>query len=399
MGYVTAVFYGARSTAWEGVRPLADLGLYVHVELPDTHWRKALFRIFDDAECVLAGTGAPDAALSSFRDAGTRLAEFARATRPEIAGVEPIGAVQHGVGTERTERDGVAFVPVTMGVDLVFSRSGPAPAVEPDGLSGEHVWPTELAKCERHGFVRADMEVRAPGDQTIVEREVKLDAPVDARPAAWRLRLGDGELVFSGTQGSGDHFHRIYDIGPSGLFEMTTDPRGGPTLLKYKRDLAGPDEAVYRRFEMVEPSTPESFRRVAAKLDPTAELDKIAVTPYFRRDRVNLKMYVAESRSVFEINADRSMFLEGDYAPFDQIEIEYIGVIDRADAKINWGFESTPQLDTDFALVQALIVDGFAREGVPLVPSRRRKYDWAVAEVFSSSAAHRAAYGTELSGQ
>lgn len=377
----TAVFYGARSTGWAGVRPLADLDLHVHLELPDTGWRKDLFRIFDDAACMFAGVDAPGAgaALSSFGDAAAHLAGFARAARPAIESVEPIGAVQRRVGAPG-RGTGMAFVAVTVDADLLFSRTDATPSAEP----GEHVWPMELAECERHALARADYDERAPGDLTFVEREIKLDASVDLRPVASRLRLGDGEVVFSGTPTSGVHFHRVYDIGPSGLFEMTSDPQSGQTLLKYKQELAGPDEAVYRRFEVVEPTTPENLRRVAANLDPAADLSSVAVTPYFRRDRVAMKAYVVESRSVFEICADRSTFLDGDYAPFDQIEIEYVGAIDRAGAEITWGLESTPQLDADFALIQALVVEGFARAGVPLTASRRRKYDWAVAEVFSS---------------
>ena len=343
----TTVSYGARSAAWDGVRPLADLGLDVRVELPDTRSREVLFRIPDDAACVLGGTGP-----STFRDAGERLAEIARAARPEIEGVEPIGAVQHGA----------AFTAVAMDADLVFSRS--------DG--------------ERHVFARADFDERAPGDLTFVEREIKLDAEVDPRPAARRLRLGDDAAVFGGAPSSGVHFHRVYDIGPSGLVEMTSDPYGGETLLKYKEDLGGPDDVAYRRFEVVEPTTPETLRRVAAKLDPAADLGEVAVTPYFRRDRVSFKAYVTGSRSVFEVYADRSVFLEGDYAPFNQIEIEYVGVIDREGTEVSWGMESTPRLDADFALLQELVVEAFAREGVPLTASRRRKYDWAVTEVFSS---------------
>lgn len=380
-GLATAVFFGARSAAWAGVRPLADLGLHVHVELPDAAWRKALFRIFDDAVCVLAGADAPGGAVSSFHDAGAILAESARAARPVIDDVEPIGAVQRRVeGT-----DGVAFVAVPVDSDLVFSRSDAFSPVQPEGLPGERVWPAELATCEPHAIVKADFDERAPGDLTMVEREVKLDATVDTRPVALRLELGDGEGVFSGTPAPNKHFHRVYDVGPSGLVEMTSDPRGGPALLKYKQEIAGTDEAVYRRLEMVEPSTPENLRRVAATLDPAADPGGVAVTPYFRRDRVALKAYVAESRSVFEVCADRSVFLEGDYAPFHQIEIEYVGAIDRAGARIRWGLESTPRLDADFALLQRLVVEGFADAGVPLTESRRRKYDWAVAEVFSSA--------------
>jgi hypothetical protein len=123
-----------------------------------------------------------------------------------------------------------------------------------------------------------------------------------------------------------------------------------------------------------------------AELDPSAEPARVPVTPYFQRDRVRTNVVIAGSRSVYVVYADHTAFMAGDYAPFDQVEIEYVGVVDHAGTALSWGDTSTPQLDAEFDLVQAMVMAAYADAGLPLTPSRRRKYDWAVTEVF---AAHR----------
>lgn len=361
---VTEVFFGARSTGWDGVRPVADLGVPLHVDVHGLA-RGNLFLVTDDRPADLA------ARRSTFAAATAQLTKLVRDKEPAVTEVVPIGAIQRDPAGEPT-----AFRPATVGADLIFSRCA------------ERVPAHALLAYEDHVLLEVDLTKRAEDDLTFIEREMKLDADADPRPAAQRLRFGDGVAVFSGTPAPNVHFHRIYDIGPSGLFEMTSDPDGGPTLLKHKKDLGSPGDPVYRRLEAVEPTTPESIRRVMAELDPSAEPSQVPVTPYFQRDRVRTNVYFAGSRSVYVLYADHSVFLNGDHTPFTQVEIEYVGVVDRAGAQVSWGPAAVPRLDSEFATIEALVIDGYARAGITLAPSRRRKYDWAVTEVFAPRADH-----------
>lgn len=355
MTVITEVLYGSRSDEWAGVRAVAELGVALHVEVPGPAGG-ALFLVPDDRPARLAGPGAP-ADTYGPADAAAELARLVRARRPEVTEVVPIGAVQRDPAGRTT-----TYLPAEVGVDVVFSRASSA---------------------DPHAFLEVDLDRRNPDDLTFIERELKLDADADPRPAAERLRFGDGVAIFSGSPTACVHFHRIYDVGPSGLFEMTSDPDGGPKLLKHKRDLGDPGDPVYRRLETVEPSTPESIRRVMADLDPSADPAQVPVTPYFRRDRIRTNVFIAKTRSVYVVYADHTAFLEGAYAPFDQLEIEYAGVVDRADAHVSWGDTQAPQLDAEFATIQTLVTDAYASAGLSLTPSRRRKYDWAVTEVFA----------------
>ncbi|MEU6299694.1 hypothetical protein [Streptomyces erythrochromogenes] len=139
---------------------------------------------------------------------------------------------------------------------------------------------------------------------------------------------------------------------------------------------------MYRRLEVVEPATDGVFRRVVAALVTGADPDRLRVTPYFDRNRVKTNVYLPGSRSVFEVFADHSEFLGGGHRPFDQVEIEYVGVIDRADRVVAWGRDGGGHLDAEFETVRKAVVTAFAARGIPLTPSRRRKYDWAAAEFF-----------------
>ena len=367
-GVTTEVFYGARSNEWSEVRAVADLGVQLHVEVHGLACRN-LFLVPDDCASRIAGAPADNYAASA-----AEVDKIVRDSCPAVTEVLPIGAVQRaGDGTT------TAFLPAAVGVDLLFSRSDTSlPLESPDTA------PRVLLAAEQHALLEVDLHRRRPDDLTFIERELKLDTEADPRPVAQRLRFGDGVNVFSGSPTACVHFQRIYDVGPSGLFEMTTDPNGGPTLLKHKKDLGTPADPVYRRLETVEPTTPESFRRVMAELDPSAEPSRVPVTPYFQRDRVRTNVYIADSRSVYVVYADHSVFLDGDYAPFTQLEIEYVGTVDHAKTTLSWGDTTAPQLDSEFAVIQALVTDAYARAGLPLTPSRRRKYDWAVTEVFAT---------------
>ncbi|MFE7186580.1 hypothetical protein [Streptomyces erythrochromogenes] len=168
----------------------------------------------------------------------------------------------------------------------------------------------------------------------------------------------------------------------SGLFEMASDPVAGPRLLRYKYEIGTLTEPVSRRFEVVEPATPAVFRRVVAALAPEADPDRLRVTPYFDRNRVKTHVYLHGSRSVYEVFADHSEFLGSGHRSFDQVEIEYVGVIDRADRVVACGRDGGGHLDAGFETVREAVVTAFAARGIPLTPSRRRKYDWAVAEFF-----------------
>ena len=361
----TEVFYGARSGEWTGLRSIADLGVRLHLEVHGPAGRN-LFHIPDDRAAHIAGTDA----RSTYAASAAEIGRIVRDRFPVVTEVLPIGAV----------RGATAFLPAVAGDDLVFSRSaGPLP---PEQL-GRDTASRTLLGCERHAMLEVDLHRSRPDDLTLIERELKLDADADPRPVAARLRLGDGVDVFSGSPVGCQHFHRIYDVGPSGLFEMTTDPTGGPTLLKYKKDLGDPTDPVYRRLETVEPASPERIREVMAELDPSAEPSRVAVTPYFQRDRVRTNVYLADSRSVYVVYADHSVFMAGDYASFNQVEIEYAGVVDHEQAAISWGDTTAPQLDREFALVQNLVTAAYDRAGLPLTASRRRKYDWALTEVFA----------------
>ncbi|MFE6912064.1 hypothetical protein [Streptomyces erythrochromogenes] len=63
-------------------------------------------------------------------------------------------------------------------------------------------------------------------------------------------------------------------------------------------------------------------------------------------------VHLPGSRSVFEVFGDHSEFLGGGH------------------------------LDAEFETVRKAVVTAFAARGIPLTPSRRRKYDWAAAEFF-----------------
>jgi hypothetical protein len=351
----TEVFYGAKSTEWAGVRAVADLGVRPH-------------------SAVHGLTGGNLFLMPA--DGAAQVTKIVRDRYPAVTEVLPIGAVQ------RDPADGTttAFLPAAVGDDLIFSR---VHGSSPEPLDHDTA-PGVLLASEQHALLEVDLHRRNQDDLTFIERELKLDADADPRPAARQLRFGDGVNIFSGSPTDCVHFHRIYDVGPSGLFEMTSDPNGGPTLLKHKKDLGTPGDRVYRRLETVEPTTPESIRKVMADLDPTADPSQVPVTPYFQRDRLRTNLFIAETRSVYVIYADHSVFLDGDYTPFTQIEIEYVGVVDHAKTTVSWGDTSVSQLDSEFATIQALVMAAYARAGLPLTPSRRRKYDWAVTEVFAS---------------
>jgi hypothetical protein len=372
----TEVFYGARSTEWAGVRSVADLGVPLHSAVPGPA-RGNLFLVPDDCPAHLAGASPADTDRSTYAAATAQITQLVRDGHPAVTEVLPIGAVQRAAdGTS------AAFLPVAVGADVLFSRvTGP---LSPAPLDHDTA-PRALLASEQHTLVEVDLHRRRQDDLTFIEREVKLDAGADPRPVARRLTFGDGVNVFSGSPTECVHFHRIYDVGPSGLFEMTSDPNGGPTLLKHKKDLGSPADPVYRRLETVEPATPDSIRTVMAELDPSAEPSQVPVTPYFQRDRLRTNVVIADTRSVYVVYADHSVFLDGDYAPFTQVEIEYVGVVDHAKAAVSWGNTSTPQLDSEFDTIQALVMAAYARAGLPLTPSRRRKYDWAVTEVFAAT--------------
>ncbi len=340
----TEVFYGAQSNEWTGVRSLAELGVQLHVDVLGPAAGN-LFLIPDDRASRIAGAAAPatDTYRPTYAASAAEVDRIVRDRCPAVTAVVPIGAVQGDA----------VFLPATAGDDVIFSRSDGSPLAE--------------QPAERHALLDVDLHRSRGDDLTFIERELKLDAEADPRPAAERLIFGDGVSVFSGTPVGGcRHFHRIYDVGPSGLFEMTSDPNGGPTLLKQKKDLGTPGDPVYRRLETVEAASPERIREVMAELDPSAEPSQVPVTPYFQRDRVRTNVYLADSRSVYVVYADHSVFLEGDYAPFHQIEIEYAGIVDHEKTTLSWGTTPSLQLDSEFALIQGLVIDAYAAAGLAL---------------------------------
>ncbi|MFE6912063.1 hypothetical protein [Streptomyces erythrochromogenes] len=167
------------------------------------------------------------------------MAALRRAARaaagPEVE-VEALGAVvtpaspgraDCGAPGHATVGDPAAFTAVTLAGDRVFSRTHRCPGTA-DRLLTCADWSRWFLEGERHAFVEADIEERSADDLDIVEREIKLDAPTDPRAAARLIRIGDGVHLASGTPVPDVHFHRVYDVAESGLFEMTSDPAAGP---------------------------------------------------------------------------------------------------------------------------------------------------------------------------
>lgn len=373
----TVIYLEATSTGWTGGRSLSELGIQSYVCVDRISSGGSLFTIKDGERAVISRVpGSMTGEVTSWGASKARVLELA-ATSCRVESIVPVGAACWEADAGRAGWQ--LYSAVNHGPDLVFSRIDDVP---PD-ISPRAQWPGTAAT---HAFVEADIDERTPSDLSLVEREVKLDASEDPRPAGWNLEFEDGSAIFSGLAAPDVHFHRVHGVGPSGLIEMTTDPDAGPQLLKYKYEVADDLGSIaYRRLEVVEPATWSNFERIVRDLDPGADPENVSVTPYFRRDRVKTNVYVAESRSVFEVFADHSEFLVGGYAPFDQVEIEYIGVIGPSDAKVEWGLGNPAHLEDEFAAIEALVIRGYGGFGIELTRSRRRKYDWAVTEVLGPS--------------
>ncbi len=374
---MTTIFLGLKDAESASRRPLGDVGLDVRIDLRDYGPWADLVVIAPDAPARLCGDDAPTVDVpGTFATCISAIVDLVTTALGPDTTIDVIGAVRAtGANVPTT------FVGVERDQDQLLSRSYRQPRSWERDLD-HNTWSRWLLDCEPHGFIEADINERTEEDLDIIEREIKLDADVDPRAAAWGLQFGDGDDVVSGTSIPDLHFHRVHDVGESGLFDMTSDPNSGSQLLKYKHEIGAFDEEVYRRFEIVEPATAANFRRIIGELDPEVDPDQVVCTPYFERNRVKLNVYVAASRSVFEIFADHSTFLEGNYRPFNQVEVEYVGVIDRLGSPLNWGRDGTPSLDADFRTVVDAVARSFADAGISLTPSRRRKYDWAVDEVF-----------------
>lgn len=296
-------------------------------------------------------------------------------------------------GKHRIAINSWCYVLLELDRDLLLSRSLTVPkcadcsgseALRTDAASDhalQQVHRAALRSQPMHGFIEPELIERAVDDLEMIERELKFDAVADCRSEARRLRIDAPDAV-SGQPVANQHYHRVFDVGPSGIIEMADSPYSSRTMLKYKRDLPDRGSKVYVRHETVEPYTSRRFAQLVDELEPGASPDALDVTPYFFRDRIKLNVYCTRSRSVFEVFADHSTFVEGDYPPFDQVEIEYVGAIVERVGGVVTGPAFDAQVEHDFVRVRELVVTDFDKKGVALAETRRSKYDWACSEVF-----------------
>lgn len=259
--------------------------------------------------------------------------------------------------------------------------------LQPVASPAEVHLPTILGSA-RHGFIEPELDERAYNDLSIMEREIKFDASSDPRPATWAIRPGNGYDIFNGHSILNVHYHRVYNIGPTGIIYMASDTSGTDGMLKYKHTLRS-DSDVFLRFEIVEPNSAENLERIAEMLEPGVDVGAAILTPFFFRDRVKCNVYLAESRNIFEVFGDHSTFMEGSYRPFDQVEIEYIGVIQDLAVPVRLGIEFEDRVNDDFARVEAAVRREYAKAGVSLTVTTRSKFDWANAEIFTRRAPDR----------
>jgi hypothetical protein len=238
-----------------------------------------------------------------------------------------------------------------------------------------------LVGSMRHGFIEPELDERAHNDLSIMEREIKFDALSDPRAATWKIMPGNGRDIFSGKPILNVHYHRVYNIGPTGIVFMSSDTAGTDGMLKYKQTLISQGD-VFLRFEVVEPYSSDNLKRIAELLQPGVDVASATLTPYFFRDRVKCNVYMAESRNVFEVFGDHSTFLDGEYADFNQVEIEYVGVIQDREKPVALGSDFEAAVDADFARVKSLVLQEYAKVGIALEWTVRSKFDWARAEVF-----------------
>ncbi len=156
-------------------------------------------------------------------------------------------------------------------------------------------------------------------------------------------------------------------------------------MLKYKFFVGNDDEGALVRKETVIPFSPQALDDVAHELEPSVDLSGVVVTPFFCRDRIKVNVYMAETRNVFEIYADHSRFLEGDYRQFNQVEIEYAGLIcEEHSPKLDQA-ELENKINGDFTRLRKIVLDVYQSNNNALTPSTRTKYDWANTEVFANA--------------
>lgn len=442
----TTVYFGATSEDWDGINPLSHLGMGIKARFYEGVERGDLFLLDGSECCVVELKGhkgshgfstkvkashtepiaycdflayiadlSEDALMKqvAFQPIAKTLIDFIREHR--ITGLYPVGASsyvrKHFMGTNhRISLDmAIRYYVVAMhDKDTVFSRAftsdrpvlevkkdrslptGELPAIQVLEQQGIAYWRAEITKGMRigelfktpHVFVEPELVEKADNDWVITEREIKLDAQSDPRPICRDVYLGNGKDVFGGMPIVNVNYQRIYDVGPAGIVYMSADTEGSDPMLKYKFILHNDRLGALVRKEVVVPYTPDALSKVAKELDPSVNIKSALITPYFCRDRIKCNVYMRDSRNVFEIYGDRSVFLEGEYNDFHQVEIEYAGVICKKGDPTIPVHELENCINTDFAVLRSLVLDVFATHHNPLMPSTRSKYDWASAEVF-----------------
>lgn len=240
----------------------------------------------------------------------------------------------------------------------------------------------DLMKQESHEFIEPELDERADNDWIITEREIKLDAASDPRSATKATSLGDNIMVFNGVGVVNINYQRVYNVGPSGIVYMSADLKGNDPMLKYKFFIGNDEQGALVRREVVIPYSPKSLQDIANELEQGVDINDVTVTPYFCRDRIKCNVYMADTRNVFEIYGDHSSFVEGDYNEFNQVEIEYAGIICKEGSSIAEQQELEDVINNDFTKLRAIVLDKYREAGNPLTASTRSKYDWAKKEVF-----------------
>ncbi len=240
----------------------------------------------------------------------------------------------------------------------------------------------DIIRQESHEFIEPELDERADNDWVITEREIKLDALSDPRLVSKTVQMGNNVTIFNGTGIININYQRIYDVGSSGIVYMSADLQGTDPMLKYKFFVTNDDQGALVRREVVIPYTPEALQDVANELEPGINIDDVIVTPYFCRDRIKCNVYMADTRNVFEIYGDHSTFVKGECNKFNQVEIEYAGIICKQGTSIFKQQKLEDVINNDFMKLRAIVLDKYNEAGNPLTASTRTKYDWAKKEVF-----------------
>ncbi len=446
---VTTIYFGAKSDLWEGVRPLVDFGFALKARFYNNITPSNLFLADHEAVCVIelkshttqhgynikvktdSNSGVTygsfieylahfnqgnDTLFDNLEAINESLLEFA--AKNGITEFVPIGAsnyqrqhflnFNHRICFDTNIR---YYVASFHDEDVIFSLASaevtPILEIKKDSdtpldelpiiaiLSRGNITYKETKRSKgvrisehaktRHTFFEPELDEKAYDDWIITEREIKLDAPSDPRGIAKRVALGDKDKVFSGQPIINMNYQKVYNVGESGIVYMSADLEGQVPMLKYKFFLGNDEEGALVRKETVIPFSSQALADVALELDPSADLSTVVVTPFFRRDRIKVNIYMPETRNVFEVYADHSSFTEGNYHEFNQVEIEYAGLICEEDSLRPDQSELEYKINNDFIQLRRIILDVYKRNDSPLTPSTRTKYDWANKEVFAKN--------------